>query len=70
MGSYVGYRGPEGVITGPEPGEGRYRLSRSGIRDLWGLVNDETKLAESERVSLTLALSELEQNRSRENTCR
>ena len=65
MGSFVGSAGSGDVATGPDPGASRYRLSRRGIDELWKLADDEKRLESGERVSLVLALTELEQRRDK-----
>ena len=48
---------------------GRFKLSSKGIEDLWRLSRDN-RLAVDERVSLALALGELERERARRLGCR
>jgi hypothetical protein len=47
-----------------------YSVSSAGIEPLWELARDEERLTIEERVSLTLALSELEENRASASACR
>jgi len=54
----------EQVITGRADGEPGYRVTQGGLDQLWDLVSAD-RLEESERISLCLALSELESSRTR-----
>jgi hypothetical protein len=54
----------EQVITGRADGEPGYRVTQGGLDQLWDLVSAD-RLEEAERISLCLALSELERLRGR-----
>lgn len=45
--------------------EGRYRLSPSGLADLYELAREEERLSSHERVALVLVLMEVELGRGR-----
>ena len=52
------------IITGRADGEPGYRVTKGGLDQLWDLVSAD-RLEEAERISLCLALSELEGLRRR-----
>jgi hypothetical protein len=47
-----------------------YSVSAAGIESLWELARDAERLTIEERMSLTLVLSELEENRAAASDCR
>jgi hypothetical protein len=53
----------EQVITRWADGEPGYRITQGGLDQLWDLVSAD-RLEEGERISLCLALSELESTRA------
>lgn len=67
--SWTGDSGSSDRGSDPQPGGERYRISREGIAHLWELAGEEERLEVGERVSLVLALTELEQGRSRRGSC-
>lgn len=53
----------EQVISHRADGEPGYRVTRGGLEQLWNLVSAD-RLEDGERISLCLALSELERLRA------